>query len=105
MSANDGPNDWGKKQDGGRRAAGNPLMAAREEELAIWRWCRTDRGIMKLLTSKQAAESPADGRADGERAARSGLWARRSTDPPGQHGPMCLLIPLWKGPLWWMWEG
>lgn len=27
---------------------------------------------MKLLTSKQAAESPADGRADGERAARLG---------------------------------
>jgi len=26
---------------------------------------RTDRGIMKLLTSKQAAESPADGRTDG----------------------------------------
>lgn len=27
---------------------------------------RTDRGIMKLLTSKQAAESQADGRADGK---------------------------------------
>lgn len=33
---------------------------------------RTDRGIMKLLTSKQAAESPADGKADGEDAARLG---------------------------------
>lgn len=33
---------------------------------------RTDRGIMKLLTSKQAAESSADGRADGEGAARLG---------------------------------
>lgn len=33
---------------------------------------RTDRRIMKLLTSKQAAASPADGRADGEHAARLG---------------------------------
>lgn len=33
---------------------------------------RTDRGIMKLLTSKQVADSPADGRADGEYTARLG---------------------------------
>lgn len=41
---------------------------------------RTDRGIMKLLTSKQAAESPADGGADGERAARLGCEQIDSTD-------------------------
>lgn len=33
---------------------------------------RADKGIVKLLTSKQAAESPADGWADGEDAARLG---------------------------------
>lgn len=41
---------------------------------------RTDRGIMKLLTSKQAAESPADGRADGEGAARLGCEQNNEPD-------------------------
>ena len=35
---------------------------------------------MKLLTSKQAAESPADGRADGESAARLGCEQSNSAD-------------------------
>lgn len=35
---------------------------------------------MKLLTSKQAAESPADGRADGESAARLGCEQNDSPD-------------------------
>lgn len=35
---------------------------------------------MKLLTSEQAAESPADGRADGEAAARLGC---EQSDSPG----------------------
>lgn len=35
---------------------------------------------MKLLTSKQAAESPADGRADGERDARLGCEKNGSPD-------------------------
>lgn len=40
---------------------------------------RTDSGIVKLLTSKQAAERWADGRADGEGKARLG---RESEDQP-----------------------
>lgn len=33
---------------------------------------RNDKGIMRLLTSKQAAESWADGKADGEGVAKLG---------------------------------
>lgn len=63
-----------KKKRGGERggratARANSCQRGRISHLEMG---RTDRGIMKLLTSKQAAESSADGRADGEGAARLG---------------------------------
>lgn len=56
------------------------LIAARRGRISHLKMGRTDRGIMKLLTSKQAAESPADGRADGESAARLGCEQNDSPD-------------------------
>lgn len=41
---------------------------------------KTDRGIMKLLTSKQAAENPADGGADGDCLARLGSKQNKGPD-------------------------
>lgn len=49
-----------------------PAKRCQKGKISHLKMDRTDRGIMKLLTSKQAAESPADGRADGERGARMG---------------------------------
>lgn len=67
------PGRRGKKKrgEGGGRATAraNSCQRGRISHLEMG---RTDRGIMKLLTSKQAAESSADGRADGEGAARLG---------------------------------
>ncbi|KAF0026285.1 hypothetical protein F2P81_021022 [Scophthalmus maximus] len=59
------------QRDGGGRATG-PANRCQRGRIRHLKMGWTDRGIMKLLTSKQAAESPADGRADGERAARLG---------------------------------
>lgn len=59
-----------KREGGGyATACANGCQRGRISNLKMG---RPDRGIMKLLTSKQAAESPADGRADGEGAARLG---------------------------------
>lgn len=67
------------KRDGGgcTAACANSCQRGKISHLKMG---RTDRGIMKLLTSKQAAESPADGRADGESAARLGC---EQNDSPG----------------------
>lgn len=41
---------------------------------------RNDKGIMRLLTSKQAAECRADGKADGEGVARLGCKQNNQTE-------------------------
>lgn len=84
-----------KREGGGyATACANGCQRGRISNLKMG---RTDRGIMKLLTSKQAAESPADGRADGEGAARLGCEHNGQPDfswmlgPTRQHS-MCLHV-------------
>lgn len=66
------------KQDGGGRAAActNNCQRGRISHLKM---DRNDKGIMRLLTSKQAAESRADGKADGKCVARLGCKQNNQT--------------------------
>lgn len=66
------------KRDGGGRAAActNNCQGGRISHLKM---DRNDKGIMRLLTSKQAAESLADGKADGEGVARLGYEQNNQT--------------------------
>ncbi|CAB1454639.1 unnamed protein product [Pleuronectes platessa] len=65
------------QRDGGGCATG-PANRCQRGRISHLKTGWTDRGIMKLLTSKQAAESPADGRADvGFREASAFSYASR----------------------------
>lgn len=64
------------KQDGGGRTAACTNNCQRGK-ISHLKMDRNDMGIMRLLTSKQAAESRADGKADGEGVARLG-WEQNN---------------------------
>lgn len=71
------PDDDDAKIDGSRAAArANNFRGGRISHLKM---DRNDKGIMKLLTSKQAAERRADGKADGEGVARLGYEQNNQT--------------------------
>lgn len=74
----DGPDDAKK----GRRRLRHtgPTNRCQRGRISNLKMGRTDRGFMELLTSKQAAQRPADGGADGKCAARLGCEQNDSPD-------------------------